>query len=252
MAAIDSRIDELYQKPLDEFTAARNALAKTLGRTDAQRVRHLPKPTLVPWTVNQLYWRARGTFDRLRKAGEKLRAAQIAALKGRRADVRPAAEAQRRAIAEASLQAMRLAAQTGSHPNADELMRTLEALSLAAHLPEAPGRMTRPLRPAGFEALAGVKPAVIARKAEALPHTSIHPKGVSSGSARRDAQLREAREADTDREKREAEISAAEAAVDRANAAEAQAREAWERAKLQVAAAERRLAGLTRNRSRSS
>ena len=54
MAPLDSEIDALYQKPLDEFTAARNTLAKTLAGADAARVRKLPKPTVVPWTVNQL------------------------------------------------------------------------------------------------------------------------------------------------------------------------------------------------------
>ena len=109
MAPLDSEIDALYQKPLDQFTAARNTLAKTLAGADAARVRKLPKPTVVPWTVNQLYWRARPVFDRLRTAGERLRAAQIAALKGRAADVRDASDAQRKEIAAAYVPARRAA-----------------------------------------------------------------------------------------------------------------------------------------------
>ena len=35
-------------------------------------------------------------------------------------------------------------------------MRTFETLSLAAEHSEAPGRLTRPLQPAGFEALGGI------------------------------------------------------------------------------------------------
>ena len=66
--------DELYQQPLGEFIAARNALAKTLAGAEAAHVHALGKPTVVPWAVNLLYWRARATFDRLRTAGERLRA----------------------------------------------------------------------------------------------------------------------------------------------------------------------------------
>ena len=96
-----SKIDDLYRAPLNEFTGARNALAKTLSGDDAKRVRALAKPTLVPWAVNQVYWHARAAFDRLMKSGERLRKAQIAALEGRSADVRAASEAHRHAIAEA-------------------------------------------------------------------------------------------------------------------------------------------------------
>jgi len=80
VSALDAKIDDLYRLPLSEFTGARNALAKTLTGDEAKRVRALEKPTVVPWAVNQVYWRARSTYDRLMKSGEKLRAAQIAAL----------------------------------------------------------------------------------------------------------------------------------------------------------------------------
>ena len=61
----------------------------------------LQKPTVVPWAVNQVYWHARPVYDRLVSSGEKLRAAQIEALKGRSADVRRATEAHRKALADA-------------------------------------------------------------------------------------------------------------------------------------------------------
>ena len=158
MSALDSSIDDLYQQPLNDFTQARNALAKSLGGADAKRVKALAKPTLVPWAVNQVYWRARGTYDRLMKSGERLRAAQIAALEGRDADVRAATETHRRAIADAVREAERLGATAGSKPSPDALARTFEALSVATGAPEPPGRLTQPLQPAGFEALAGVTP----------------------------------------------------------------------------------------------
>jgi hypothetical protein len=257
VASLDSEIDALYHKPLDEFTSARNALAKTLAGDDAARVRKLAKPTVVPWSVNQLYWHARPVFDRLRTAGERLRSAQIAALKGKSADLRGAGEAQRRAVADAVQHASALAAKAGSHPNADELTRTLEALSLAAELPEAPGRLTRPLQPAGFEALAGVPiraqisgPAKSAAGPAKAGHHVAKADGVhgvghraaadpaATRRAEREAREREARE-QAEQRRAQADVHRAEAVLDRARAAEAQARAAWERAKGQVQEAER-------------
>ncbi len=98
VSTLDARIDELYALPLAEFTAARNALAKTVKGDDATRVKRLEKPSLVPWAVNQLYWRERRTYDRLIASGEALRSAQIAALKGRTSDVRGATTAHRAAV----------------------------------------------------------------------------------------------------------------------------------------------------------
>jgi hypothetical protein len=80
VSALDATIDDLYKLPLAEFTGARNALAKSLKGDEAKRVKGREKPTVVPWAVNQVYWRARSTYDRLMKSGAKLREAQIAAL----------------------------------------------------------------------------------------------------------------------------------------------------------------------------
>jgi hypothetical protein len=67
MADSAAEIDRLYQLPLGEFTPARNALAKELGKTDA-RIKNLQKPNVPAWAVNQLYWRERPLYDRLIKA----------------------------------------------------------------------------------------------------------------------------------------------------------------------------------------
>src|SRR5438105_1390444 len=88
MASLDAQIDALYQTRFKEFITARTTLAKALSSGDASRVKALKKPALVPWAVNQVYWRARPLYDRLLRAGHALRSAQLAALKGRHADVR--------------------------------------------------------------------------------------------------------------------------------------------------------------------
>ena len=207
MSALDSRIDDLYQQPLETFVEARTALAKTLSGADAQRVKRLAKPTVVPWAVNQVYWRTRRVFDALLETGASLRKAQVAALEGRKADVRAASDAHRRAVADAAAEAVRLADGAGSKPSPDALMRTFEALSLAPAPAEAPGRLTRPLQPSGFEALGGLK-------LKAIPA----PSGASTAAAKRaakkaaDARLK----AEAAQRKHDAEIKRAEAALERA------------------------------------
>ena len=115
--SLDGKIDDLYRQPPDAFVTARNALAKTLTGDDAKRVRALVKPTVVPWAVNQVYWQARPTYDKLLKSGERLRAAQIASLEGRRgADVREAGDSHRTALADAVKAAERIAARRGREP----------------------------------------------------------------------------------------------------------------------------------------
>ncbi len=224
MSGLDSKIDDLYRQPLAEFTAARNALAKTLKGEDAKRVRALPKPTVVPWAVNQVYWHARPAFDRVVKSGERLRAAQIASLEGRRADVRAASDAHRQAIGEAVKEAERLSRDRESAPPADALMRTFEALSLLSDLPESPGRMTKALQPAGFEALAGVTPR---ERPEVVPARTQDPAPAKRETEAARKREREEREA---ARRHEAATKAAEAALARAETAEKDARSTWERA----------------------
>ena len=73
MPPVESSIDDLYKGLLSEFVPARTRLAKTLTGPEAQRVKALKKPTLVPWAVNQVYWHARPVYDRLARSGAALR-----------------------------------------------------------------------------------------------------------------------------------------------------------------------------------
>jgi hypothetical protein len=245
----DAQIDDLYRQPLAEFIGARNALAKTLAGDEAARVRKLAKPTVVPWAVNQVYWQSRPVYDRLLKAGERLRKVQIAALEGRSADVRAASDAHRHAIADAVREAERLAAAAGQQPSADALARTFETLSLAAEPPETPGRLTQPLQPAGFEALTGLTPMMAPAQpaARAIPaagaggsETAVPKKpGRSAGDRQREREeAAAARRREAEEKKRDAEIKKAEAAVERAKAAESMARDTLERATRDVHDAE--------------
>jgi hypothetical protein len=253
MPPLESKIDDLYKGPLEEFVAARAALAKIVAGNEAKQVKALKKPTVVPWAVNQMYWHARPVYDRLAASGEKLRDAQIAALKGKASDVRKATEAHRKAMGEAVAEALRLASGAGVHPGADELTRTLEAVSLARDRAEQPGRLTKALRPAGFEALAGVPVKAVPRaqpfakalaQAQGRPATKPYLVANSrAGAHRREVEDRRKKEAEERSRKKATER--AELAVARAKAAEARARAEWERAKQALAAAERALSALS-------
>jgi hypothetical protein len=253
--SVESSIDELYKGPIDRFVPGRLALARTLKGDEARQVKALQKPRVGAWAVNQLYWHARPVYDRVVKSGEKLRAAQIAALGGRRADVRAATEAHHRAISDAVTAASRMAAEAGVHPGAEELIRTFEALSLARELLERAGRLTRPLQPAGFEALAGI--AIKARASGGAGTSKAPPAPVdapgappatfSLASASKLRQVEARRNAAMVAAARQRQLAEkkAEAAVERAEAAEARARQQWESAKEALERAVRALEDLS-------
>lgn len=262
MPPVDDKIDDLYQQPLADFITARNALARTLSGADAQRVKALPKPTVVAWAANQVYWQARAAYDALMKSGERVRKAQIAALQGKAADIRGANEDHRRAVSAAVAEAERLAADAGSKPSPDALTRTFEAMSLTPHPPDPPGRLTELLQPGtGFEALAGITPvgggkAVHAhqepprrvrlqpdrdrdsnpsRRAAETDRETPGDRAAREREAKRAAEearreAEEARAAAAAARKRDAELRKADALVARAEGTEKLARAAWEHA----------------------
>jgi hypothetical protein len=201
--SLETKIDELYRSPLADFVSARTALAKTLTGDEAKRVKSLAKPTVVPWAANQVYWRARPVHDRLIKSGTRLRSAQVAALEGKKSDIREATEAHRRAVADAVKQAETFAAEAGAKPPTDALMRTFEAISLSSENAGPAGRLTKPLHPAGFEALAGIR--VAAAVSSSKGSAAAAPKSAA-----------EEKKQDAARKKKEAEIKRAEAALERA------------------------------------
>ncbi len=154
MATLDDEIDALYRLSPGEFVSARNALAKRAGDRAAE-VKALVKPGAAAWAVNQLYWQRRPVFDALAKASEARRAAHVAQLDGRRADL-ALADSRHRAALDAALAAattlLRDAGDTVSAATTDALVRTLEAVPSS----DVRGRLTRPVEPAGFSAFAAL------------------------------------------------------------------------------------------------
>ena len=146
MSALDSRIDELYQGPLDSFTASRNALAKTLTGDEKRRVSALPKPLAIPWIVNQTYWHARGV-RRAPVGWQEATRRTDRCIAGRSPDIRAASDRHAEALTEAMSKSTQLAKAGGVQPQADALRRMLEAVSTRASLPAEHGRFVKP-RPA--------------------------------------------------------------------------------------------------------
>lgn len=167
MATSDSEIDALFRLPLNEFTAARNALAAKLKQAghsdDAARVKGLAKPPVSAWAVNQLYWKHRDLFERLLAAGDRLRSAQASQLRGKGGELREPLEARRVALSELSSDATALLREAGHTPSPDLMRRittTLEALATygSREATLAAGRLTGDIDPPGFEALASLVP----------------------------------------------------------------------------------------------
>ena len=154
---LEPKIDELYALPLDAFTQARNALAKTLSGNDKKDIASLVKPSVAMWVVNQLYWQDAPTYKALVDASEKLRAAHRAALNGRKVDTSKPDELHRTTLEKAFAKAAALAQKHGmslTDTVRDAVRRTLAALPTD----EAPGRLTREPGPVGFSLLTGIKP----------------------------------------------------------------------------------------------
>lgn len=51
---LQAELDRLYSLPLDEFTAARNEIAKNADGDDAKTIKALKKPSVGAWAINQL------------------------------------------------------------------------------------------------------------------------------------------------------------------------------------------------------
>jgi tetratricopeptide (TPR) repeat protein len=151
---IDTEIDRLYQLPPDEFTAARNALAKEAG-ADGADVRRLAKPPIAAWAVNQIYWKRQDIYDALIAASTELRKLHKAILAGRRADIREATSVHDEAIDAALKTALAILREEG-HPVTDATRQAILITLRSLPADDPPGRLTRTLQPGGFEMLAGL------------------------------------------------------------------------------------------------
>jgi hypothetical protein len=245
--AHESEIDRLFQLPLNEFTAARNALAKSAGK-DGAGIRELGKPPLAAWAVNQLYWKDPDTYEALIAAASEMRQTHRAVIEGKRGDLRVAGREHDIAIDAALKSTLSILADSGNpvtEATRQAVLNTLRALPSE----EPPGRLTRTLAPGGFEMLAGITPAAGPKHAARPAIKEPPPKGKKKdeeGEAREAARKREARAAaeravrDADQKARHAEFEAARATRDASKAERRleEARNAFEEARSELNEAE--------------
>lgn len=216
-------IDRLYQQPLASFTRERDAAAKRLG-SDGAILKRLEKPAVAAWAVNQVYWQDRQAFDRIAKAGVRLRQAHERQLGGQPVDIEIAEVAYRAALTAATHSARALLEHAGDAASEATLAAVRETFETLAWAP-LDGRLIRPRRRTGLEALAALAkgPAPkAARTAEvvSMPAPPLPVRANKADLAKREADARNRRRAELARDLRSAaaEESKAQHAADRAAA----------------------------------
>lgn len=228
---------ELFRLPLDQFTAARNAMAARLkksGHADtAAQVKALTKPPASAWVVNQLFWKHPKEMEALLETGEQFRRAQAQQLAGKQGDLRGTLDARRQALTTLSRLAFDIFRESGHTAGPDVARRvttTLEALAAYGRQPGAPqaGYLTADVDSPGFEALAALIPRGAgdgARTSEARLLTFQAPR--PPAPKKKTSPEEKAREQE---EERRARRAAAKAAVQEAEQAVRSARTAAGRA----------------------
>jgi len=243
---MDPEVEELYGLPLDEFTKARDSLAraraKDQGKEAGAAVKGLRKPSIVAWGLNQLARRHPEDIEALLEAGTRLRRAQMATLEGGDPDeLRDATRAEAAEVQALASQARSIladAGRSGSGTQEERLAATLRAAAVdevAGDLLRR-GVLTEELSPAGFGFGVGEGDDSLS-----LPSlTSSRPPGRSQ-QKRKEVEAEAAAERERVREL-EAELRAARETATRlereADQAEARARDAREAANAAMARVE--------------
>jgi hypothetical protein len=198
---------ELYGLAPDEFTAARNQLAKMVGGPTAAAIKALRKPTLAAWLANLLVRTDPDGINTLTDLGEQLRAAHLSADGGRLRALTPKRHALiKQLVATAKTEARQLGRPITATV-ADRLTETLDAALIdpgAAQLLRS-GQLTSALRHVGFGVvdetgepakLAPMKPRTVRNSRPAKKTSTRSARPQQSGEERalqeRRAQLRPA------------------------------------------------------------
>jgi hypothetical protein len=236
-------LDELFHGPLEEFTPARNELAKSL-RSDgdaaaADWVKGLGKPTRAAWLVNQLSVQKADEVAELMSLGKKLRDAQEEMLAGSadRDKLREAARSEQRVVDSLVRAAEAIGGEHGV--GAQVLTRVGETLQAAAGDPDVAeaierGRLSREQRAASVGLIGTAAPPARSSK---------------KGTKEREAAERRARQEQAKRRKSaERKLAAAEkklkgerGKLERAQAAVEEAERRVHTAELDAHAAQREL-----------
>jgi hypothetical protein len=239
---VEAELDRLYALPLEEFTQARNDLARRLtkaGQADAAaEVKKLPKPSIPVWTANQLARREPGELRALLRSAEELRKAQERALSGKGVDdLQKRLDEQRRAVRALAKLGRDILADEGrsvSDAIVERIAKTLDAAALdeGTRFLLRAGRLTEELEPPGFEVLAGMAATPAKRRGAGAKRK---PTGDVAAARRR------VQEAQSESRERAREAAQAEREADRTESAAAKARSAARAARERADEAERAL-----------
>lgn len=190
--------DALYGLPLDEFTRARDTLARELRargeREEAAQVAALRKPTLPAWAVNQVARLHPREVDLLLDASHRLIDAQTG--RSPQEDVAPAVTRQRQAVSELTRLA---AAVLGDRATPAAMTRVAETLRSASLGEEgrallARGTLDRELSTTGWEIVEAAGPRTGTREQDTpSPKPGKEPSARAKAAAERKARIADAK-----------------------------------------------------------
>lgn len=224
--AVRAAADELYGLPLDEFTAARNDLAKRARSADgadvAASIGKLAKPNIVAWLANQLARQQGGQVRELVELGDSMREATAVLDAGQ---LRELSARQHRLVQALLRHAQDRAAQAGlafSPGTARGVEDTLYAAVAdevsARRLTQ--GRLTSGLSHSGFPGIMAGTPGMALTRPQEVSETAGRGRADAGTSGASTAPSREQRAGELERAGR----------LERARRAEQQARRDAERA----------------------
>jgi hypothetical protein len=150
MSAYEDAIATLYRAPFAEFVAERKRLAAALKANgepgSAAKLGKLARPPISAWTVNQLWWRERKSFDALLAAAAQVKVGD-----------QGASRAHRDVLGQLRQLAAHILNEAGNAASDTTLRRvttTLSAIAALGHFdPDPPGALSADRDPPGFEAL---------------------------------------------------------------------------------------------------
>jgi hypothetical protein len=169
-------VDRLFELPPEEFTAARNELARKLkddgDASAAADVKQLSKPSVATWAINQLAREQQGAVKLLLESAARLKKAQENALKGGGTGdaLRRAQADERKALRELTQQAQGILERSGRSAGStvrDKIASTLRAAAVddAGRVALKAGRLTGEVKSSGFDVFAGLElPAKASRR----------------------------------------------------------------------------------------
>lgn len=190
--------------------------------------------------MNQLFWKRRKVFDRLLDAARRLRVEHGRQLSGKAAEVDAAEAHHRDALRAATDEVRDLLEAAGEQDTPATMLAVSETLQGLPGRSDH-GRLVRPLKPAGFEALTGLVSgrATLARLAEVRPAPPPSKATRKAAGASADTKKEDAARRKRESQARAKEISAAERALRKAELEERATRAEFSRAEMTLARLQR-------------